>query len=62
MGDTVTFNAAFTDPDGDTINKYQWDFDGNGTVDKTTAGSSTTFAYPAAGTFHRRSRPPTRAE
>ena len=52
VGDTVTFNAAFTDPDGDTINKYQWDFDGNGTVDRTTAGSSTTFAYPAAGTFH----------
>ena len=31
---------------------YEWDFDGNGTVDQTTAGSSTTFAYPAAGTFH----------
>jgi extracellular elastinolytic metalloproteinase len=52
VGQTVTFNAAFTDPDGDTINNYRWDFDGNGTVDQTTAGSSTTFAYPAAGTFH----------
>jgi PKD repeat protein len=52
VGDTVTFNAAFTDPDGDTINQYRWDFDSNGTVDQTTTGASTTFAYPAAGTFH----------
>ena len=46
----MTFTAAFTDPDS-RITGYEWDFDGNNTVDQTTAGPSVQHAYPAAGTF-----------
>ena len=34
-GDPVLFGASFTDPDSK-ITGYRWDFDGNGTVDRTT--------------------------
>ena len=51
-GDTTTLTASFTDPEGDAIPSYAWDFDGNGTVDQTTSTASTTFAYATAGTQH----------
>jgi PKD repeat protein len=50
-GDTVDFAASFADPDS-RITGYDWDFDGDGTVDRSTAGTTTSFAYGAAGTFN----------
>jgi hypothetical protein len=47
-GQTVTLTAAFTDPDS-AITGYDWDFDGNGSVDQSTAGPSTTTSYPTTG-------------
>ena len=47
-GQTVTLTAAFTDPDS-AITGYDWDFDGNGSVDQSTAGPSTTTSYATAG-------------
>ncbi len=49
VGAPVTFTARFTDDDS-AITGYDWDFDGNGTVDRSTAGPTTSFAYSAAGT------------
>jgi extracellular elastinolytic metalloproteinase len=49
-GQVVTFTAVFGDPDSK-ITGYDWDFDGNGTVDRRTTSSATTFAYPAGGNF-----------
>ena len=50
-GQVVAFDASsFTDPDS-RITGYDWDFDGNGSVDRTTPGPKTDFAYGAAGAF-----------
>jgi hypothetical protein len=49
-GRTVEFAASFTDPDS-LITGYDWDFDGNGSVDRTTGGSTTSFVYDRAGAF-----------
>lgn len=50
-GQPVAFDASsFTDPDS-RITGYDWDFDGNGSVDRTTATPRTDFAYATAGTF-----------
>ena len=49
-GGSVDFAASFTDPDS-RITGYDWDFDGNGSVDRTTATPSTSFAYGTAGAF-----------
>jgi PKD domain len=46
----VQFTAAFTDPDSK-ITGYRWDFDGNGTVERTTTTPTATFAYPRGGDF-----------
>jgi YD repeat-containing protein len=49
-GEAVTFTVApVSDPDG-TIARYEWDLDGNGSFETTTAGTQATRAYPAAGT------------
>jgi hypothetical protein len=50
-GDVVTFRATFGDPDSK-ITAYDWDFDGNGTIDRTTTAATTTFAYSRGGTFN----------
>ena len=42
--------ASFTDPDS-AITGYDWDFDGNGTVDRTTDRPTTDFAYGTPGSF-----------
>ena len=47
-GEAVTFTAAFTDPDS-AIAGYDWDFDGNGSVDRTTDTATTDFTYAAPG-------------
>ena len=53
QGEPVSFNASFTDPDS-AITGYSWDFDGNGSVDRTTAGPTTSFAYGSQGRFTAR--------
>ena len=49
-GGTVDFAASFTDPDSRIVG-YDWDFDGDGAVDRSTAGPSTSFAYSRVGGF-----------
>ena len=48
--EAVALTALFTDADS-AIDGYDWDFDGNGTVDQTTAGPSAKTSYAAAGTY-----------
>jgi hypothetical protein len=50
LGTPVTLTASFTDADS-LITGYEWDFDGDGTVDRTTDGPSTDYTYPDAGDF-----------
>ncbi|HET8759309.1 MAG TPA: M36 family metallopeptidase [Solirubrobacteraceae bacterium] len=52
-GETVRFTAAFTDPDSK-ITGYRWDFDGNGTIEQTTAAPTASFVYPRSGDFTAR--------
>lgn len=49
----VTFNLSANDPDG-TIVKYEWDFDGNGTIDEATNNASLSFVYTNPGTYTAR--------
>ena len=49
----MSFASSFTDADS-AITGYDWDFDGNGTVDRSTDTPTTSFAYGAAGTFAAR--------
>jgi hypothetical protein len=50
-GQAVTLDASsFKDPDS-LITGYDWDFDGNGSVDRSTTAPTTSFAYASAGTF-----------
>ena len=49
-GGTVDFAASFVDPDSRIVG-YDWDFDGNGTVDRSTAEPATSFSYSQPGTF-----------
>ena len=44
----VTFTAAATDADGDTLT-YTWDLNGDGTFE--TTGQNPTFSYTTAGTY-----------
>jgi extracellular elastinolytic metalloproteinase len=50
-GGSVDFAASFTDPDS-LITGYDWDFEGDGSVDRSTGGTTTSFAYTRAGTFN----------
>jgi hypothetical protein len=50
-GGTVEFAASFADPDSRIVG-YDWDFDGDGTADRSTAGSTTSFTYTRAGAFN----------
>ena len=51
-GETVTLDVrnVSTAP-GVSVDRYDWDVDGDGTVDTTTTGNSTTHAYPVAGAY-----------
>jgi len=53
---TVNFAASATDSNG--VSRFEWDFDGDGTYDRTINGTSgnTTFAYTTVGTFSPRVR------
>jgi extracellular elastinolytic metalloproteinase len=50
-GQAVTLTASFTDPDS-LITGYDWDFNGDTKVDRTTAAPTTSTTYANAGTFH----------
>jgi extracellular elastinolytic metalloproteinase len=52
-GQAVQFTASFTDPDSK-ITGYRWDFDGNGTIERTTTAPTASFAYPRGGDFTAR--------
>jgi plastocyanin len=53
-GADATFGyTGGADPDlGDSITKYVWDWDGNGSTDATTTATTTQHTYTANGTFH----------
>ncbi|MCD6321117.1 PKD domain-containing protein, partial [Candidatus Bipolaricaulota bacterium] len=48
--DTVTFSATASDPEGDEITDWQWDFDGDGAVDSTQA-PPVTYTYERDGIY-----------
>ncbi len=49
-GKPVAFTASFSDPDS-LITGYDWDFNGDGTVDQSTTGPTTSHAYSSGGRF-----------
>ncbi len=48
---TVIFRCNAHDPDG-TIVRYEWDFNGDGYVDKTTTNGIVTYTYSASGVYN----------
>ncbi|MBX7160669.1 MAG: hypothetical protein K1X95_10295 [Acidimicrobiia bacterium] len=60
--DTVTMNMSYTDDFGVAVDHIEWDFDGDGTVDATSAASGTsgtaqtTHQYTTAGTYTIKAR------
>jgi len=55
VGQPVTFGAHFTDLDS-AIASYAWDFDGNGTTDRTTSTAATSSVKVSAGPWAARAR------
>ena len=51
IGEPVRLDAAGSSDADSVIAGYDWDFDGDGTVDRTTAEPATAFAYGAPGRF-----------
>ena len=49
-GEPATFTARFHDPDS-AITGYSWDFNGDGTIDRTTSKATTTLTYTHTGSF-----------
>ncbi|MBI2399591.1 MAG: PKD domain-containing protein [Deltaproteobacteria bacterium] len=47
---SVTFNVSASDPNG-VIVKFEWDFDGNGTIDATTTSAPAQYTYTAPGEY-----------
>jgi len=47
---SVTFNVSASDPNG-VIVKFEWDFDGNGTVDAVTTSAPALYSYSSPGTY-----------
>ena len=47
----VTFDASESSDSDGLIQSYEWDFDGDGTIDNTTSGPTTAHAYPENGTY-----------
>ena len=52
---TVDFDASASTRTA-ALRHYQWDFDGNGTFDRTTSGPTTSFTYTNAGVFDAKVR------
>ena len=50
VNEPVTLTAGFKDPDSK-ITGYDWDLDGNGSIDRSTAEPTTTTTYDRPGTF-----------
>jgi PKD repeat protein len=51
VGEEVTFTCTAYDPDGDTLLTYEWDFDGDGNVDKITSDGTVIHTYNISGTY-----------
>ncbi|MBJ7454922.1 MAG: PKD domain-containing protein [Thermoleophilia bacterium] len=49
LGTLVSYSAAGSADDDGTITKYEWDLDGDGTFEKTTAGATTSRRYSSPG-------------
>lgn len=47
IGDEITFDASGSYAIGTSLTKFEWDFDGDGTFESETAGSSTSHIYDA---------------
>jgi uncharacterized delta-60 repeat protein len=47
------FTARASDPDGSVV-RYEWDFDGDGVVDRVTSGGSASYQYARKGSFTAR--------
>jgi PGF-CTERM protein len=47
----TTFDASASTYGNGTIVEYRWDFDGDGTVDRTTSGAVTNYTYSTAGSY-----------
>jgi len=52
----VSLSATATDPDGGTIDQYEWDVDGDGSYDQTTTVATLQTTYNGIGTFYPRVR------
>jgi hypothetical protein len=52
---TVVFTAHATDPDGSIV-QYEWDFEGDGIYDQSTAGNSISYTYYSHGAYTARVR------
>ncbi|OYR56613.1 PKD domain-containing protein [Halorubrum halodurans] len=51
VGDTVPFIAQnFEDPDGEIV-EYQWDFDGDGSIEETTSDPRPSYTYTETGVY-----------
>lgn len=51
-GETILFDASESvDPDG-TIDTYEWDFNGNGTVEQSTSSPTNDFTYTSPGSYN----------
>jgi len=50
VNEQIQFDGGGTDPDGDEITAYAWDFDNDGTIDSTL--EDPTWMWPSAGTYH----------
>jgi parallel beta-helix repeat protein len=50
INEIIQFNGSGTDPDGDAIIGYAWDFDNDGITDSTVQNS--TFSWSEAGMYH----------
>ena len=51
VNDAVTFDADYSNTAGSDTVTYQWDFDGDGTVDETTQSPVTTYSFGAPGDY-----------
>src|SRR3990170_3256250 len=47
---SITFDVSASDPNG-VIVKFDWDFDGNGTIDATTSSAPALYTYESSGTY-----------
>ena len=51
VSEEVTFDASESNDSDGSITSYEWDFNGDGTIENTTSDPVTTYAYPENGTY-----------